>query len=150
LVEQIALEPVRIAVAGPSLETKEWRAGPCPQRGVRKARVLHRNRRARRVDEGERSARAIEEAKGVASEQFIGELEIAAMKRNRPPGFLDQPARRQARTLGLPLLLETDKSPVAPRRAERPAEAGMQPASVRSRSVAGIGDFDRDFERVGA
>src|SRR5262249_4455181 len=116
LVEQIALEPVRIAVAGPSLETKEWRAGPCPQRGVRKARVLHRNRRARRGEEGERPPRAAEEERGGARERLWGDLETAARKRNRTLVFLPHPPGPQPGTLGLPLLPKTKKTPAAPRR----------------------------------
>ena len=149
LVAEFALEPVRIAVAGPRFEAKERRARPCPERSVGKARIFHRDRRARSVDERQRPACAVEKAKRVVSEQLVGELEVATLKRNWPLGLLDEPARREDRNLGPLHLIEPHKSAIASGRAERPAEARVEPAGVRGGLRARIGDFDRNRERLG-
>ena len=150
LVEQIAGETVRIAVAGPGLEAEERRAGPRPQRRVLKALIFHRDRRPRGVDEGERPALAIEEAERVVFEQRVGQRQIAAAKRDRTCRPADKAARREFRNLGPLGPFELNQRALAPRLAERPAETGVQPASVRRAPFAGIGDFDRDCERIGA
>ena len=62
----------------------------------------------------------------------------------------DKSAWREFRNLGPLRLFELDERALASRRAERPAETGVQPASVRRAPLAGIGDFDCDCERVGA
>ena len=83
-------------------------------------------------------------------EQGVGQRQVAALERNRTVGLLDQPARREARNFGPLRLIEPDKRALAARRAERPTEARMQAAGVRRRLGAGIGDFDRNRQRVGS
>src|SRR5262249_34121951 len=89
LVAEVARKPVRVAIAGPGLEANEWRPGPRPERGVLKARVLHHDRCARGVDEGERTAGAVQETERVTSEQRVGKRQVRAPQGNRTHRLAD-------------------------------------------------------------
>ena len=71
-------------------------------------------------------------------------------KGNRTHRAADKAARREFRNLGPLRLLKLNERAVASRLAKRPAETWVQPAGVGRAPFAGIGDFDRDCERVGA
>src|SRR5271157_4629789 len=71
LLEEIAVEPLRVAVAGPAFEADVRRAGPGPERGMRIVGELHGDRGAGGVDECERAAPAVEETNGVVGEKGI-------------------------------------------------------------------------------
>ena len=145
--EQVAGEAFWIAIAGPSLEAEKRRAGPHPQRGQTEAGEIHFDRRAVGLFEPQRAARRLEKAQGVASEEFVIQRQHFAFERDRALVRTDQAARRDRRNMGGLVLREPDDRADALSPGERPAEAGMEAAGVRGRSVAGIGDFERDLQR---
>ena len=100
--------------------------------------------------ESERAAPAIEEADRVVGEESVAERQVTALERDRLRCVADEAAWRDRRSLAALNLFEAHERAVAPFRAKRPAEAGMQAAGVGSAFAAGVGDLDRHAERIGA